>query len=84
MLNLVIVRKTRREESRQKNDGIKMEKSCPRTVHYGYKLHTIMDTTHDLIRRIETTTANVHDSQVDQKKGKWSISGISGSKMQGI
>ena len=33
--------------------------------HYGYKLHTIMDTDYDLIRRIDTTTANVHDSQVD-------------------
>ncbi len=32
MLNPVIVRKTRREESRQKHDGIKMEKSCPRTA----------------------------------------------------
>ena len=43
-------------------------------MHYGYKLHTIMNTTHDLIRRIETTTANVHDSQVDlSEKGKWSI-----------
>jgi len=30
MPNPVIVRKTRREESRQKHDGIKMEKSCPR------------------------------------------------------
>ena len=33
--------------------------------HYGYKLHNIMDSDYDLIRRIETTTANVHDSQVD-------------------
>jgi IS5 family transposase len=33
--------------------------------HYGYKLHTIMDTDYDLIRRIDTTTANVHDSHVD-------------------
>jgi hypothetical protein len=30
MLNPVIVRKTRREEIRQKHDGIKMKKSCPR------------------------------------------------------
>jgi len=34
-------------------------------MHYDYKLYTIMDTTHDFIRHIETTTANVHDSQVD-------------------
>ena len=34
-------------------------------MHYDYKLYTIMDTTHDLIQHIETTTANVHDSQVN-------------------
>ena len=34
----------------------------------GYKLHTL---THNLIRRIETTKANVHDSQVDlSEKGE--------------
>ena len=35
------------------------------TSHFGYKLHTIMDTEYQLIRRIETTTASLHDSQVD-------------------
>jgi len=48
-------------------------------MHYGYKLHTIMNTTRDLIRHIETTTANAHDSQVGL-----SGSGISGCKMEGI
>ena len=33
--------------------------------HFGYKLHAIIDRDYDLIRRITTTTASVHDSQVD-------------------
>ncbi|AFV23527.1 transposase [Methanolobus psychrophilus R15] len=33
--------------------------------HFGYKLHTIIDKEYELIRRFETTTASVHDSQVD-------------------
>lgn len=33
--------------------------------HYGYKLHTLTDIDYGLIRRIETTTAKVHDSQID-------------------
>lgn len=33
--------------------------------HYGHKLHTIMDMDYGLIRRLETTTAEVHDSQTD-------------------
>ncbi len=33
--------------------------------HVGYKLHTIIAKECELIRRFETTTASVHDSQVD-------------------
>jgi len=33
--------------------------------NYGYKLHTKTDTDRGLIRELETTTASVHDSQVD-------------------
>ncbi|WP_321428544.1 IS5 family transposase [uncultured Methanolobus sp.] len=33
--------------------------------HFGYKFHTIIDKDYELIRRFETTTAAVHDSQVD-------------------
>jgi IS5 family transposase len=33
--------------------------------HFGYKLHTIIDKEYELIRRFETTTSSVHDSQVD-------------------
>ena len=61
--------KERQAKKRRDKDGKIMSKNGK--MHYGYKLHTIMDTTHDLIRRIETTTANVHDSQVDlSEKGE--------------
>jgi IS5 family transposase len=32
---------------------------------FGYKGHILIDTNHHLIRAVETTTASVHDSQVD-------------------
>ncbi|MEG3225017.1 MAG: IS5 family transposase [Methanobacteriales archaeon Met13] len=39
--------------------------------YYGYKLHTKMDLDYSLIRDFKTTTASVHDSQVDlTKKGE--------------
>ena len=47
-------------KTRRNKDGKIMSKNGK--SHYGYKLHTIMDTDYNLIRRIETTTANVHDS----------------------
>lgn len=50
-------------KTRRNKDGKIMSKNGK--SHFGYKLHTIMDTDYDLIRRIETTPANVHDSQVD-------------------
>jgi IS5 family transposase len=34
-------------------------------VHYGYKDHIKLDVDHHLIRRVEVTTASVHDSEVD-------------------
>ncbi len=38
---------------------------------FGYKLHILMDKEHQLIRRMETTTASLHDSQVDlSRKGE--------------
>jgi len=33
--------------------------------HFGYKLHSIIYRDYELIRRFKTTTASVHDSQVD-------------------
>lgn len=50
-------------KTRRNKDGKIMSKNGK--SHFGYKLHTIMDTDYDLIRRIETTPANIHDSQVD-------------------
>ncbi len=39
--------------------------------HFGYKLHENVDAQYGLIRAIETTTASVHDSQVDlSRKGE--------------
>mgnify|MGYP000984420694 FL=1 len=38
---------------------------------FGYKLHIFMDKDCQLIRRIETTTASVHDSRIDlSRKGE--------------
>ena len=71
-------------KTRRDKDGKIMSKNGK--MHYGYKLHTIMDTTHDLIRRIETTTANVHDSQVDlSEKGEvvYRDRGYQGAKCKG-
>jgi transposase, IS5 family len=33
--------------------------------HFGFKLHSNMDVEHGLVMGIKTTTASVHDSQVD-------------------
>jgi IS5 family transposase len=33
--------------------------------YFGYKLHNKVDVEYGLIRTIETTTASVHDSQID-------------------
>ena len=50
-------------KTRRSKDGTWTKRGS--TSHFGYKLHTIMDTEYQLIRRIETTTASLHDSQVD-------------------
>ena len=50
-------------KTRRNKDGIWTKRGS--TYHFGYKLHTIMDTEYQLIRNIETTTASLHDSQVD-------------------
>jgi IS5 family transposase len=39
-------------------------------VHYGYKDHVKTDTKYNFVTKVETTTANIHDSKVDLfKKG---------------
>ncbi|RZB29497.1 MAG: transposase [Candidatus Argoarchaeum ethanivorans] len=50
-------------KTRRSKDGTWSKKSGK--SYYGYKLHTIIDADYQLIRRIKTTTASVHDNQVD-------------------
>jgi len=39
--------------------------------YFGFKLHILMDKDHQLIHRIETTSASVHDSRIDlSRKGE--------------
>ncbi|EQD75466.1 transposase IS4 family protein, partial [mine drainage metagenome] len=46
--------------------------------HFGYKIHTIQDAGNDMILNYATTTASVHDSQIDL-----SIPGIMNYKDKG-
>lgn len=57
--------KPRGEEARTRRsmDGAWVKKGGK--SFFGYKLHMKMDLCHGLIRELETTAANVHDSQVD-------------------
>jgi len=57
--------KPRGEEARTRRskDGTWAKKG--NKSHFGYKLHENVDSQYGLIRAIETTTASVHDSQVD-------------------
>ncbi|PKL57683.1 MAG: IS5/IS1182 family transposase [Methanomicrobiales archaeon HGW-Methanomicrobiales-5] len=56
-------------KTRRSKDGTWTKKNGK--SYFGYKHHTKSDTDHGLIRGIETTTASVHDSQVDlSKKGE--------------
>ena len=53
---------------------------------FGYKGHILIDTEHHLIRNIETTTASVHDSQVDlgiEGMPRYSDKGYDGAKTRG-
>ena len=49
--------------TRRSKDGTLTKKGGK--SHFGYNLHVILDRDNDLIRRICTTTASVHDSQID-------------------
>ena len=57
--------KSRGEEAktRRSKDGTWTKKG--KKSYFGYKLHTKMDYDNSLIRDLETTTASVHDSQID-------------------
>src|SRR5512136_2321783 len=49
--------------TRRSRDGTWAKKG--NESHFGYKLHSKVDIDYGLIRDIETTTASLHDSQVD-------------------
>ena len=49
--------------TRRSQDGTWAKKGTK--SHFGYKLQMLVDTEIQLIRRIETTTTSVHDSQID-------------------
>ena len=50
-------------KTRRSKDGTWAKKG--EEIHFGYKLHSDVDVEFGLIRAMETTTASVHDSQVD-------------------
>jgi len=50
-------------KTRRSKDGTWAKKG--QKSHFGYKLHTIVDKETQLIRRFVTTTASLHDSQID-------------------
>ena len=61
-------KKAREEErknakTRRSKDGSWAVKN--KRAHFGYKLHTIQDAGNDMIINYSTTTASVHDSQID-------------------
>jgi IS5 family transposase len=49
--------------TRRSRDGTWAKKGTKN--HFGYKLHTLVDKEFQLIRRIATTTASLHDSRID-------------------
>ncbi len=53
-------------ETRRSKDGTWTKKG--NKSFFGYKVHSKMDTDLGLIRELETTTAAVHESQVDHSK----------------
>jgi IS5 family transposase len=50
-------------KTRRSRDGTWAKKG--NEIHFGYKLHSKVDIDYGLMREIETTTASLHDSQVD-------------------
>src|SRR5512136_2424117 len=50
-------------KTRRSRDGTWAKKG--KEIHFGYKLHQKTDMDYGLIREIETSTASLHDSQVD-------------------
>lgn len=56
-------------KTRRSRDGTWMKKG--KKSNFGYKLHSLIDKDYQFIRRFDTTTASVHDSQIDlSEKGE--------------
>jgi IS5 family transposase len=71
-------------KTRRSKDGTWAKKGTK--SYFGYKLHGAMDEDYGLVRRIEVTAANVHDSQVDlAKEGevRYADKGYFGAKTRG-
>ena len=71
-------------KTRRSKDGAWAKKGTK--SFFGYKLHDAMDEKFGLVRRIEVTSANVHDSQVDlAKEGevRYTDKGYFGAKTKG-
>ena len=71
-------------KTRRSKDGAWAKKGTK--SYFGFKLHDCMDERFGLIRRIEVTAANVHDSQVDlAKEGevRYADKGYFGAKTKG-
>ena len=52
--------------TRRSRDGTWVKKG--KKSQFGYKLHTLVDKEWQLIRRLATTTASLHDSRIDLSK----------------
>jgi IS5 family transposase len=71
-------------KTRRSKDGTWAKKGSKSL--FGYKMHITMDTDHGLVRAVETTTASVHDSQIDlAKEGevRYGDKGYSGAETKG-
>jgi transposase, IS5 family len=71
-------------KTRRSRDGTWAKKGTK--SYFGYKMHSAMDENHGLIRRIEVTPANVHDSQVDlanEGEVRYADKGYVGAKTKG-
>jgi IS5 family transposase len=56
-------------KTRRSRDGTWVKKGTK--SEFGYKLHSLIDKDYQFIRRFDTTTASVHDSQIDlSQKGE--------------
>jgi len=71
-------------KTRRSKDGEWTKKG--KKSFFGYKLHGVMDEKFGLLRRIEVTAANVHDSQVDlaeEGEVRYGDKGYFGAKTKG-